>query len=142
MRTGLAALAVLATACGREINPAVLAVDVTGCQPARYGSVVGSSLRADAPVLAGGRRYRCLVFPGTAEHRVQLTVFADGFDPVVYLLEPGESPHRLLARSATSTASGVARTSIVLPRTRPYAAVVTAAGREGGTFLLSVQDQP
>lgn len=142
MRAAAVAALVLLASCRRGEDAAILAVDVAACQPLSNGAVVGSSLRNDAPTLAGGRRFRCLVFPGTASHRLQLTVFADGFTPSLYLLEPGEPPHRLVARSTASDRGGVARASAVLPRTRPYAAVVLGETGEGGTFLLSVQDQP
>jgi hypothetical protein len=142
VRRSAAALAVLLLGCRRTAEPGLSGLDVAGCRPVQYGSVTGAALRADAPALTGGRRYHCLVFPGTAEHRVQLTVFADGFEPGLYLLDPSEAPHRLLAWDAAGSATGVVRTSVRLPRTRPYAAVVTAEAGAGGTFLLSVQDHP
>ena len=143
-RGPLVALVTWLAGCGggSATDAAVLGVDVAGCQPVRYGSVVGFALRADAPLLEGGRRYRCVIFPGTAERRVQLTVFAQGFRPTIYLLDPGEAPRRLLAWSDEGPGAGVARSSVVLPRTTPYAAVVAAGDGEAGTFLISVQDSP
>jgi hypothetical protein len=69
-------------------------------------------------------------------------VFAEGFRPAVYLFDPAEAPRRVLVRSSPGPGVGVARASVALPRTGPYAAVVTAERGEGGTFLISVQDTP
>lgn len=141
MRAPLVALAISVAGCRGAPDAALLALDVAGCQPVQFGAMVGFTLPADAPALDAGRRYRCLVFPGTADQQVQLTVFAQGFTPTVYLLDPGAEPHRLLAWSATGPGTGVARTTALLPGTAPYMAVVTTNGGETGTFLVSVQEQ-
>ena len=141
-RVGLVVLAAALVGCGGATDAAVLGVDVAGCQPLENGAMMGFTLRADAPALESGPHYRCIVFSGTAERRVQLTVFADGFRPAMYLFDPAEAPRRVLIRSSPGPGVGVARASVALPRTGPYAAVVTAERGESGAFLISVQDTP
>jgi len=142
MRAASVALAAALAGCRAAGDPAVLGVDVAACQPAAYGSMVAFTLRADAPRLNGGRPYRCVVFAGVAHHRAELTVFAEGFHPVVHLLDAAARPRRVLASSDRGPGTDVARVSAVLPRTAPYAALVTTQPGGTGTFLIGVQDHP
>lgn len=105
-------------------------------------SVTAFTLRGEAPLLQGGWRYRCAVFAGDSGLRVELTVFADGFRPEVYLLAPGSRP-ALLAWSRTGPGDGVARVTGTLPRATTFAALVTTVEtNESGSFLLSIQSRP
>lgn len=145
--TGWLRLAVLAGAigtasCGPGPKATASRVNPAACSPTDEASVTGFSLRADAPLLEGRWRYRCVVFGGAAGRRAEVTVFAAGFRPEVYLLDPAARPH-LLAWSRTGPGSDVARVSATLPRTGAYAAVITTV-EDGatGSFVVSVQDGP
>jgi hypothetical protein len=113
------------------LNPAL-------CAPLRPSLLAGYALREEAPLLDQRWRYRCVAFEGSAGP-IEITVFAEGFRPELYLIEPG-STAPMVAWSRAGPGPGTARLVKQLKRGGTYLAVVTTVDEaEQGSFLVSIQ---
>jgi hypothetical protein len=113
------------------LNPAL-------CAPLRPSLLAGYALREEAPLLDQRWRYRCVAFEGSADP-TEITVFAEGFRPELYLIEPGATAP-MVAWSRTGPGPGTVRVVKQLKRGGTYLAVVTTVDEaEQGSFLVSIQ---
>ena len=134
---GLVAL-ILTTGCSASPKDAAVRLNPALCAPLRPSLLAGYALREEAPLLDQRWRYRCVAFEGSAVP-TEITVFAEGFHPEVYLIEPG-STAPMVGWSRTGPGPGTARLVKQLKRGGTYLAVVTTVDEaEQGSFLVSIQ---
>jgi hypothetical protein len=129
---------VIATGCGATPKDAAVRLNPALCAPLRPSLLAGYALRDEAPLLDRRWRYRCVAFEGT-EDPTEITVFAEGFRPEVYLIEPGAAAP-MVGWSRSGPGPGTARLVKQLKRGGTYLAVVTTVDEaEQGSFLVSIQ---